>query len=64
MYKSDIERELKKHTGSGMITATELAKFMGYSRSDKVAKYLVGLPRIGKKYFICEVAESLKNKIS
>ncbi|MEG2522234.1 MAG: hypothetical protein RSA49_05105 [Anaerovoracaceae bacterium] len=61
MYKSDIEKELKKFIGSAMITSTELARFMGYKRSDKVTKYLNGLTRVGKKYYVCEVAESLHN---
>lgn len=60
MYKSDIVRELRQYTGAGMISRIQLAKFMGYSSPDPVDKYLRGLRRVRRRYFIAEVAERLQ----
>lgn len=63
MLKREIANELKTFTGAGMITKTQLSRFMGYSRVDKLpARYLKGLKKVGTKYFIKEVAERLSEE--
>ena len=46
--------------GRGVITRTELAAYLGIKDTHYVAKYLYGLERIGRAYFIRDVAMSLK----
>lgn len=61
MTKTEIAKELRRFTGKGLVTATELSQFVGDKNSHRVkVKFLMGLERIGKGYLITEVAERLK----
>lgn len=69
MTRTSIAQELRRFTGAGMISVTELAAFLGEKNNSRVkAKYLADDPdsdipimeTIGKKYLIPEVAIRLK----
>ena len=62
MIKTDIAKELRRHTGRGTIRAKELAEFLGVKNISRVkSRYLRGLEAIdGRAYLIPEVAERLK----
>lgn len=63
MLKREIANDLRAFTGAGMITKTQLSRYMGYSRVDKLpTRYLEGLKKVGTKYFIKEVAERLNDE--
>ena len=60
MTRSTIADELRRFTGKGLITNSELSRFLGDKNLTRVkAKYLDGLERIGRGYLITEVAERL-----
>ena len=62
MTRTEIAADLRKYTGGGMITAAQLAGFMGLKKSQRVADlYLRGLERIGNRYFVTDVAARLKD---
>ena len=62
MNRTEIAADLRRHTGGGMITAKQLAEFMGLKKADRVAElYLRGLERIGNRYFVTDVAARLKD---
>lgn len=61
MTRTDIAKELRRFTGKGLVTATELSRFIGDKNLHRVkVKYLVGLERIGRGYLITDVADRLK----
>lgn len=61
MTKSDLIRDMKTFTGAGVISASELTRYLGYNNSHRVKeKYLLELqPVTEKKYFIPDVAEAI-----
>lgn len=64
MTRTQLTKELRTFTGKGLITQTELSRFVGDKNVGRVAKkYLKGVPRIGKGYFIPDVAESMMQHI-
>ena len=63
MTATDIKKELYAVTGrkSPFITVAEVCEAVGDKNSGRVKKkYLDGLERVGKGYFIPEVAQRLK----
>ena len=62
MTRADIAKDLRRHTGAGMITPQQLAAFLGVKAIWRVKeKYLKGLEHVGNRYLITEVAERIKN---
>lgn len=64
MTKSELIKDMRHFCGSGFITRQKLAEYMGIKKPQYVDKYLIGLPRIGRGYFIPDVAESLMNNVT
>lgn len=61
MTRTEIAADLRRHTGGGMITAKQLAEWLGLKKAQRVADlYLRGLEHIGQRYLITEVAQRLK----
>ena len=64
MTKTDIIKAMRRHTrDADFITREEVRACMGYSDPHSVDQYLYGLGRIGKKYYIPEVADRLMQEI-
>lgn len=61
MTATDLKNSLSTYCGGAMfVTVTEVAGFMGYADKKAVkAKYLRGLERVGKKYYIPDVAKRI-----
>ena len=59
MTKTDIADGIRRNCKSEFITRQELADAMGYKDAHSVDKYLKGLQKIGRKYFVQEVAERI-----
>ncbi len=62
MTVKDIEQMLKQNTTEGAIVMnlTEISRAVKDSNLDRVRKkYLIGLPRLEKKYFITDVAKRI-----
>lgn len=59
MNKRDLVIDLKNYVNAGFITRGQLAKYMGKKDPHDVDKFLYGLERVGKNYFIPDVAESI-----
>lgn len=60
MNKREIAKEMQKACGGAMfITRQQLAGFLGRKKPDSVDRYLVGLERIDKMYYIPDVVENL-----
>lgn len=59
MTKTELVKSMQSYVGSSFITRIQLAGYMGYKNPSSVAKYLYGLERIDKKYFIPDVADQL-----
>lgn len=62
MTAKDIEQMLKQNASDGAIvmSLTEISKAVKDSNLDRVKKkYLIGLPRLEKKYFISDVARRI-----
>lgn len=63
MTRTEIAADLRRFTGGGMITASELGAYMGLKKTQRVAeKYLRGLERVGNRYWIPDVARRLKEE--
>lgn len=62
MEKQELIRQMKMSTKTLFITRQELAEVMGYKDAHCVDKYLSGLERVEKKYFIPDVVESIKRR--
>lgn len=59
MIRADIERALRNQTTGDFVTRSEVARALGYKDPHNIDKYLKGLPRIGLKYFVGDVADRL-----
>lgn len=61
MNKTELKNELQKYVnGSGFIQKCQLAQFMGYKDPNTVNKYLAGLEKVGRGfYLINDVAEAI-----
>lgn len=59
MTKSELTKDMKAAVGSGFITRRELAAYMGYKDPGKIDKYIRDLQKVGKRYFIPDVADAL-----
>jgi len=61
MTKSDLIRDMKTFTGAGVISASELTRYLGCKNAHRIKeKYLIELqPVASKKYFIPDVAEAI-----
>lgn len=64
MNRKELTKDMQKYAGSGFITRTKLAAYMGKSNPRHVDKYLAGLERIGTNYFIPDVVEALLREVS
>lgn len=62
MIRADIERALRSQTTGDFVNRAEVARALGYKDAHSVDKYLKGLPNIGKRYLIREVAERIMEK--
>ena len=63
MTHIEIERDMKMMVGGSFISKKELATYMGYKKVDSVEKFLAGLERVNKKYFVPEVARRISNEV-
>ena len=65
MTRTDLYTLLRHHVhGAGVITASELAAFLGLKNVSRVrAEYLEGLENIKGRYFIADVAKKLQKKV-
>lgn len=59
MTKTTILKAINTTHKEGFITRKELADAMGYKDPHSVDKYLKGLNKIGRKYFVQEVVERI-----
>lgn len=61
MTITELSNDMKKYCGgSSFITRKELAGFLGKRDPQFADQFLCGLSRIGKAYFIPDVAKQLK----
>ena len=60
MERKELINSMKNFTGAGFITRSQLAEFMGYKDPHYVDRYINGLQRINKRYFINDVATVLQ----
>lgn len=60
MEKKQMIDLMRSETGSLFITRSELARVMGYKDAHCVDRYLNGLERVEKKYFIPDVVMAIK----
>lgn len=62
MTKTELAREITRaNNGSPLIKLSKIAEIVGDKNTQRVKRtYLDGLERIGKCYFVPEVAEALK----
>lgn len=61
MDKQEMIRYMKAKNNSLFITRQELAEIMGYKNPHSVDRYLRGLERIDRRYFIPDVVAVIKN---
>lgn len=61
MDKQEMIRHMKTKNNSLFITRQELAEIMGYKDPHSVDRYLRGLERIDRRYFIPDVVAVIKN---
>lgn len=59
MNKSELVKDMQRFTQSGFITRKQLASYKGKKDPHDVDKFLIGLDRVDKDYFIPDVAERL-----
>lgn len=62
MKRKELIESMQKFTKSGYIIRDELKEYMGYKDPHDVDKFLKYLERIGKKYFIPDVADSIMSQ--
>lgn len=64
MDRQELIKSMKQHVnGASFINTTQLAEFLGQKSRDRVkSRYLNGLERVGKYYFIPDVATSIQNR--
>lgn len=58
MTKSEIVKDMKSFTGSAFINRADFARYLGMNPKN-ADRYLNGLEKIGRLYFIPDVAEAL-----
>lgn len=58
MTKSEIVKDMKSYAGSAFINRTDFAKYMGVSMN-YADRFLKSLDKIGRFYFIPDLAEVL-----
>ena len=65
MTRSDLYTLLRRHVhGAGVITAGQLAGFLGYKNVSRVrSEYLDGLEHINNRYFIADVAKRRQREV-
>ncbi len=64
MTKTDLVKAMRRHTrDADFITREEVRACMGYGDPHKVDRYLHGLGKIGRKYYIPEVADRIMQEI-
>lgn len=59
MLKTDVERALRTHIGGEFVNRKEIAETLGYKDPHAVDRFIRGLPRIGNRYYIGDVAERI-----
>lgn len=59
MLKTDVERALRTHIGGEFANRKEIADTLGYKDAHAVDRFIKGLPRIGNRYYIGDVAERI-----
>lgn len=59
MIRSQLVKDLRRHTGSGVVTVLELKQFLGYKDRKSVRKYTYGLRKFGAGYAIEDVADRI-----
>ena len=60
MERRELIADMKKTVGSSFITLTEIGKYIHQTNLTRVKKeYLIGLERLGKRYFIPDVVTRL-----
>lgn len=62
MTKTKILKTIQLVHKSAFIKRSELAEVMGYKDPHNVDKYLKGLPKIGSKYSVLDVAEAMAER--
>ena len=62
MEKQEMIRYMKAEIKSLFITRQELADVMGYKDPHSVDRYLYGLEKADKRYFIPDVVVAIKEK--
>lgn len=60
MERKEMIQNFVSRTGQLFITKNELAALMGYKDVKNVSKYLYGLERVEKKYYIPDVVARIK----
>lgn len=60
MERKEMIKDFISQTGQLFITKNELAALMGYKDVKNVSKYLYGLERVEKKYYIPDVVTRIK----
>lgn len=62
MTRQEIANDIKRFTGSAMVTGKELADYMGIKKTQWVRDhYLVGLEKVGNRYWVNDIAGRLKD---
>ncbi|MBR3785987.1 MAG: hypothetical protein IKJ77_06260 [Firmicutes bacterium] len=59
MTKAELIKDMQAFSGTGFITRITLARYFGKKDPHYVDKYLDGVERVGKNYFIPDVAASI-----
>ena len=60
MEKKKLIARMKEHTNNAcFISKKELAEALGYESVNSVSKFVYGLPKVNKRYFIDDVADSI-----
>jgi len=60
MNRNELITDLRRCvSGGGFITRAELAAYMNLKDPKSIDRYLSGLPRINKRYFIADIADRL-----
>lgn len=63
MKRQELEKDMREAVGGAFITKKQLASFMGYSKVDSIKKYLIGLEKVGVKYYVPDVARRISNEV-
>lgn len=59
MIRSQLVKDLRRYTGAGVVTTTELMQYLGYKDRKSVKKYTHGLRKIGAGFAIDEIADRI-----